>query len=60
MNAANEIAVSAFLCEKVGFLEMSDIIEGVLEKSAYISNPTLDDYKNSDREARILTNKLIE
>ncbi len=60
MNAANEIAVNAFLCERIGFLEMSEIIEGVLIKSDYISNPTLEDYKHSDSEARILANKLID
>ena len=60
MNAANEIAVNAFLCGRIGFLEMSDIIEGVLVKSVYIGNPDLEDYKNSDREARILANQLID
>ena len=60
MNAANEIAVNAFLCGRLGFFEMSDIIEDVLMKSAYVGSPSLDDYKHSDREARILANQLIE
>jgi 1-deoxy-D-xylulose-5-phosphate reductoisomerase len=59
MNAANEIAVNAFLCDRIGFLEMSDIIEKVLVKSFYKSDPSLNDYHDSDREARILTNQLI-
>lgn len=60
MNAANEIAVNAFLCGRIGFLEMSDIIEGVLLKSVYIGNPSLEDYKHSDREARNLATHLID
>jgi 1-deoxy-D-xylulose-5-phosphate reductoisomerase len=60
MNAANEIAVNAFLCGRLGFFEMSDIIEDVLMKSAYIGHPSLEDYKHSDTEARILANQLIE
>ncbi len=52
MNAANEMVVTAFLQNKVGFLEMSDMIEKTLEQVAYIEHPTLDDYKESDAEAR--------
>ncbi len=60
MNAANEVAVNAFICEKIGFHEMSDIIEKVLEKSSYIATPSLDDYQNSDHEARMLATQLID
>jgi len=60
MNAANEISVNAFLCEKVGFMEMSDIIEQVLNKSEFIQNPNLEDLKYSDKEARILAHQLID
>lgn len=54
MNAANEIAVYAFLKNKIGFLEMTDIIEAVMAKVAFIEKPSLDDYLNSDAEARTL------
>ena len=40
VNAANEVVVDAFLHDKVGFLEMSDIIEQTINRLAYISNPT--------------------
>jgi 1-deoxy-D-xylulose-5-phosphate reductoisomerase len=60
MNAANEVAVNAFLCERIGFLEMSDIIEKVLDKSSFIRNPSLEDYQLSDKEARILATQLID
>ncbi len=54
MNAANEIAVYAFLKNKIGFLEMTDIIESVMSKVPFIEKPSLDDYLNSDAEARTL------
>jgi len=59
LNAANEIAVESFLKGKTGFLQMSDIIENVLEKATHIANPTIDDYCNSDAEARLLTSQYI-
>lgn len=52
LNAANEIAVAAFLREEVGFLEMSDIIESSMAKVAYIANPSYEDYVTTDRETR--------
>lgn len=54
LNAANEIAVSLFLEGKTGFLEMSKLVELCLEKIDYVSNPTLDDYVNTDLETRRL------
>ena len=60
LNAANEIAVAAFLNREVGFLEMSDLIEETLSKSTFISHPSLEDYVNTDLEARIITEKLIK
>lgn len=54
MNAANEIAVYAFLKNKIGFLEMTDIIESVMAKVPFIEKPSLDDYLNSDADARTL------
>ncbi|GAB3428802.1 1-deoxy-D-xylulose-5-phosphate reductoisomerase [Niabella aquatica] len=54
MNAANEIAVYAFLKNKIGFLEMTDVIESVMAKVPFIAAPSLDDYFDSDAEARTL------
>ena len=59
MNAANESVVSAFLADRVGFLQMPDIIEQVLEKSVYIPEPSLEDLYASDEEARKYANELI-
>lgn len=52
MNAANEIAVELFLQEKIGFLQMSDLIEQTLTKTVFIQNPSLEDYIQTDAEAR--------
>jgi 1-deoxy-D-xylulose-5-phosphate reductoisomerase len=59
LNAANEIVVEAFLQNKIGFLQMSDIIEDVMAKANFIAKPTYDDYVETDKQVRILTtNKL--
>jgi 1-deoxy-D-xylulose-5-phosphate reductoisomerase len=52
MNAANEIAVYAFLHNKIGFLEMTDVIEKTMQHVSYIETPTLEQYSESDAEAR--------
>ncbi len=52
MNAANEIAVELFLQEKIGFLQMSDLIEQTLINTVFIQNPSLEDYIQTDTEAR--------
>lgn len=59
MNAANEELVCAFLQDKVGFLEMPDIIEKVMSKMKFIQHPTLEDYSSCDCETRELTRELI-
>jgi len=59
LNAANEIAVEAFLQDKIGFLNMSDLIENCMEKITFVKNPTLDDYAETDSATRILANKLL-
>lgn len=59
MNAANEVAVSAFLKEKISFLEMSGVIEQVIEKSVFIDNPGYNDICNSDKEARKIAEEII-
>lgn len=51
MNAANEVAVKRFLQDKIGFLEMSDLIETTMQKTPFISDPTLDDIIATHAEA---------
>jgi 1-deoxy-D-xylulose-5-phosphate reductoisomerase len=60
LNAANEIAVAAFLQEKIGFLEMSDLIETTLEKVTFIQKPSLLDYIETDKLSRRVTEELIK
>lgn len=60
LNAANEIAVENFLKEKIGFLQISEIIEKVIGQSTFIAKPTLDDYSNSNNETRLLTERIIK
>ena len=60
LNAANEIAVYAFLRNRIGFLDMTELIEKTLEKIEYIANPTLEDYFETDGEARNFAASLIQ
>jgi 1-deoxy-D-xylulose-5-phosphate reductoisomerase len=60
MNAANEVAVEAFLKERIGFMEIPEIIEKTLEKSSFIEKPDLDDLHGSDSLARELSKQLLE
>lgn len=59
LNAANEIAVYAFLRNRVGFLDMTDIIEKTMSEIKYLERPDLEDYYNSDAEAREYAASLI-
>jgi 1-deoxy-D-xylulose-5-phosphate reductoisomerase len=52
--AANEIAVAAFLKEKISFTQMSSLIEACMTKVAIIEHPSYDDFVASDEEARRL------
>ncbi len=52
MNAANEIAVYAFLRNRIGFMDMTDIIEKTMQKVSFLKQPTLEEYFESDGEAR--------
>ncbi len=60
MNAANEMVVNAFLQNKVGFLEMSDMIDKTLEQVPFVEHPTLEDYQQSDAEARTYAMEFIK
>ncbi|MBP8023457.1 MAG: 1-deoxy-D-xylulose-5-phosphate reductoisomerase [Paludibacter sp.] len=59
LNAANEIVVAEFLKDKIGFLEMSDIIEEVMAKAHFVAKPTYDDYVATDEAVRALTSSFI-
>ena len=60
LNAANEIAVYAFLKNRIGFLDMTDLIERTLEKIEFIEHPSLDDYYETDGAARDFAASLIQ
>jgi 1-deoxy-D-xylulose-5-phosphate reductoisomerase len=59
LNAANEIVVAAFLKDKTGFLQMSDIIEQCMELIPFIPEPNFEDYLQTDNETRIRALELI-
>lgn len=59
LNAANEIAVYAFLRNRINFLDMTDVIEKTMEKVTFIQSPTLEEYYESDGEARTYAADLI-
>lgn len=59
LNAANEIAVQEFLQDRIGFLQMSDVVEQCLNKINYVANPVFEDYVNTDKETRIKAKELI-
>jgi 1-deoxy-D-xylulose-5-phosphate reductoisomerase len=59
LNAANEIAVAAFLNRQIGFLEMSDLIEETLNQANFLARPQLEDYIESDRQARELSENIL-
>ncbi|HMP93554.1 MAG TPA: 1-deoxy-D-xylulose-5-phosphate reductoisomerase [Phnomibacter sp.] len=60
MNAANEIAVWAFLKNRIGFLDMMAVVEQAMQKITWIEKPTLDDYFEADAEARDFAASLIK
>jgi 1-deoxy-D-xylulose-5-phosphate reductoisomerase len=60
LNAANEIAVYAFLKNRIGFLDMTDLIERTMQHVPFIAQPSLEDYFDSDGEARNFAASLIK
>jgi 1-deoxy-D-xylulose-5-phosphate reductoisomerase len=52
LNAANEIAVAAFLKDEIGFLEMSDLLADCMVKGTFLPNPSLEDYITTDKLTR--------
>jgi 1-deoxy-D-xylulose-5-phosphate reductoisomerase len=59
LNAANEIAVAAFLSEKINFLQLPEVVEYTLEKNQYISSPDLESLDITDKQARITADIFI-
>ncbi|MBS1951701.1 MAG: 1-deoxy-D-xylulose 5-phosphate reductoisomerase [Cytophagales bacterium] len=59
LNAANEIAVAEFLNQKLGFLEMTDVVAGCMDKVKFIARPSFEDYQQTDKETRIKAKEMI-
>ena len=59
LNVANEVVVAAFLQDRIGFLQMSDVIEQTMRKASFIVNPSYEDYVATDTEARRLAAELF-
>ena len=59
LNAANEIAVDGFLKDKIGFLEISDVIETCLQQVDFVRQPILEDFVNTDKETRIKAREIV-
>lgn len=59
LNAANEVVVEEFLQDRIGFLQMSNVVEQCLSKMNYVASPGLEDYVNTDKETRIKAKELI-
>ncbi len=59
VNAANEIVNRAFLEDRCSFLQMGDIIAETMQRATFIKTPTLDDYMQTDAEARRIATELL-
>ena len=59
LNAANEIAVDAFLNDRISFLDMPNVIEKCMDSVGFIMNPSLQDYMETDAETRKLAHTLV-
>ncbi len=59
LNAANEVAVDAFLKSRIGFVEMSSVIEQTMQKVSFVKHPGLDDYLKTNDEARRVALEIV-
>lgn len=59
LNAANEVVVAAFLDDRIGFLQMSDVIEITMSKVSFMLQPAYEDYVATDTEARAIASELV-
>jgi 1-deoxy-D-xylulose-5-phosphate reductoisomerase len=60
LNAANEVVVKAFLHDKIGFLQMSDVIEWAMQTLPFIQAPTYQDYVETDAHVRRMVEEKIQ
>ena len=59
MNAANEVAVAAFLDRKCAWLDIVRTIEHALQRAPFVARPSLDDFAEADAEARALAAEFL-
>ena len=59
LNAANEVVVAEFLNERIGFLQMSEVIETCMAKLDFVAQPSLEDYFETDKQTRIFAKELV-
>jgi 1-deoxy-D-xylulose-5-phosphate reductoisomerase len=60
LNAANEVAVAAFLKDEIKFLDIQRTIEHAMEKATFIAKPSLEQYFETDNETRVIARELIK
>jgi len=60
LNAANEVAVQAFLEEKIAFLEMPMLIEKTMQKATFIKQASVNEYLSSDTESREIARSFLK
>lgn len=59
LNAANEVAVDAFLKDQIGFLQMSDLLATCMNEGTFLTAPSLEDYVNTDKITRIMAQEWV-
>jgi 1-deoxy-D-xylulose-5-phosphate reductoisomerase len=59
LNAANEVAVDSFLKDRIGFLQMSDMVEKSLQTIDFVAKPTYEDYVETDKKTRAIALEMI-
>jgi 1-deoxy-D-xylulose-5-phosphate reductoisomerase len=59
LNAANEVVVDAFLQDRIGFLQMSDVIEECMDNISFMAQPSLNNYLETDAHTRIFARQLV-
>ncbi len=60
LNAANEVAVAAFLKDEIPFLDIATVVEKCMQQATFITKPDLNDYVESDKEARKIAESLTK
>lgn len=60
LNAANEVAVAAFLAGDIGFTDITRILEHAIERADVVKSPTMDDYRQSDAQSRAIAREWVK